>query len=81
MARMTPKEGTAVNVLLGYFAGRAVGLPVKNMEAPCPGEIGQCLQTTSENDTHSEIVDAAWEDISPTALPSLRTARCLFCPF
>ena len=51
MARMTPKEATAVNVLLGYFAGRA--------ELP-PPEIVRSLETLA-NRAHNRL-QAGWDE-------------------
>ncbi|MBU8865533.1 hypothetical protein [Paenarthrobacter aromaticivorans] len=51
MARMTPKEATAVNVLLGYFAGRS--------EQP-PAQIVRSLETLA-NRAHNRL-QAGWDE-------------------
>ncbi len=53
MARMTPQEATAVNVLLGYFAGRP--------ELP-PAEIIRSLEILA-NRAHNRL-QAGWDEVA-----------------
>jgi hypothetical protein len=53
MARMTPQEATAVNVLLGYFAGRP--------ELP-PREIVRSLEILA-NRAHNRL-QAGWDEVA-----------------
>lgn len=53
MARMTPREATAVNVLLGYFVGRD--------ELP-PREVVRSLETLA-NRAHNRL-QAGWDEVA-----------------
>ena len=53
MARMTPQEATAVNILLGYFAGRP--------ELP-PGEIVRSLEILA-NRAHNRL-QGGWDEFA-----------------
>lgn len=53
MARMTPQEATAVNVLLGYFAGKA---------EPPPREIVRALETLASR-AHNRL-QSGWDELA-----------------
>ena len=53
MARMTPQEATAVNILLGYFVGKE--------ELP-PREVVRALETLASR-AHNRL-QAGWDEVA-----------------